>query len=234
MKTSRRRVVAALGSSVLAPLLASPAWAQTGSHADRGFETLGRRWLDRSMRLSPISATTMGDHRFDARLDDVSAAGREAGLRFARATLAAIDAIDGAQLSRANQVDAAMLAHALRAQIWQSDVSQSWAWNPLSYQALAGGALYGLMARAFSPLPRRLEAATARMEQLPILLAQARAELQPARVPASHAETYAAQNLGVKSIVADMIEPHKGLLSARKRARLEAAAARLNAALDEH
>jgi uncharacterized protein (DUF885 family) len=72
------------------------------------------------------------------------------------------------------------------------------------------------------------------MEQLPRLLMQARAELQPARVPAPHAETYAAQNRGLKSIVTDMIEPHKGELDARKRARLEAAIARFNAAVDEH
>jgi uncharacterized protein (DUF885 family) len=186
------------------------------------------------MRLSPISATTTGDHRFDRDIDDVSASGRETARAFAHATLRALDDIDHATLSRANQVDAALLANALRAQIWQTETLQSWAWNPLGYQALAGGALYGLMARAFAPLPRRLEAATARMEKLPELLAQARAELTPSRVPAPHAETYAAQNAGLKSIVTDMIEPHKGVLNARKRARLEAAIARFNAAVDEH
>ncbi len=234
MKSSRRRVLAALASASLAPFTLGTAWAQTTSRADRAFMRLARRWLDRSMALSPISATSIGDHRFDGRIDDVSAIGRAAGLAFARDTLAAIEAIDTGQLSRANQVDAAMLANALSAQIWQSESLQSWAWNPLIYQALAGGALYALMAREFAPLPRRLEAAAMRMEQLPNLLAQARAELQPARVPAPHAETYAAQNRGLKSIVSDMIAPHKGALSTRKQARLAAAMAIFNAAVDEH
>ncbi len=234
MKSSRRRVLAALGFALLVPLTLGPAWALTTSRADRAFTRLGRRWLDRSMALSPISATPIGDHRFDGRIDDVSAIGRAAGLALARDTLAAIEAIDASQLSRANQVDAAMLANALSAQIWQSESLQSWAWNPLIYQALAGGALYALMAREFAPLPRRLEAAARRMERLPNLLAQARAELQPARVPAAHAETYAAQNRGLKSIVSDMIAPHKGALSASKQARLEAAMALFNAAVDEH
>jgi uncharacterized protein (DUF885 family) len=234
MKFTRRRVAAALGSSLLAPLLIDVAEAQPQSRADRAFAALGRRWLDRSMRLSPISATTTGDHRFDSMIDDVSAAGRAAALRFMRETLAALDAIDAGQLSRANQVDAAILGNALRAGIWQIEALQSWAWNPLGYQSLAGGALYGLMAREFAPLPRRLEAATARMEKLPALLAQARAELQPARVPAPHAETYAAQNRGLKSIVTDMIAPHADVLNARKRARLEAAIATFNTAVDEH
>ncbi|MGD9966544.1 MAG: DUF885 domain-containing protein [Hyphomonadaceae bacterium] len=234
MKTSRRRVVLALGSVLLAPLLGADAYAQPASRADRAFEALGRRWLDRSMRLSPVSATTTGDHRFDRNIDDVSARGRNAALRFARDTLRQLEAIDRTQLSRANQVDYALLANALRAQIWQTETWQTWAWNPLGYQALAGGALYGLMAREFAPLPQRLDSAIARMEKLPILLRQTREQLVPSRVPAPHAATYAAQNPGVKSIVSDMIEPHKSVLPASKQRRMERAIAALNAAVDEH
>ncbi len=234
MKTSRRRVVAALGSSMLVPLMGADAFAQSASRADRAFEALSRRWLDRSMRYSPISATTIGDHRYDSRIDDVSAAGRNAALTFTRTTLRQLEAIDVTQLSRANQVDYLILANALRAQIWQTETLQSWAWNPLGYQSLAGGALYGLMAREFAPMPQRLDSAAARLELLPDLLRKTRQELVPARVPTPHAETYAAQNRGLKSIVTDMIEPHKGELDPRKRARLEAAIAAFNAAVDEH
>ncbi len=120
MKTSRRRVVLALGSTMLAPMLGADAFAQTPSRADRSFETLARRYLDQSMRLSPISATTTGDHRFDHQIDDVSAAGRNRGLRFARDTLRSLERIDRPQLSRANQVDAAILENSLSAQIWQT------------------------------------------------------------------------------------------------------------------
>ena len=58
MTTSRRRVLLALGSSLLVPFIGD-AIAQPASRADRAFEALGRRWLDRSMRYSPISATTI-------------------------------------------------------------------------------------------------------------------------------------------------------------------------------
>lgn len=234
MKTTRRRVVVALGSTMLIPLVAGEALAQSPSRADRAFERLGRQWLDRSMRLGPVAATGFGDHRFDDRIDDMSAAGRAASLAFARDTLRTLQGIDRAQLSRANQVDAALLENALRGEIWRSETLQSWAWNPLIYQGLAGGALYGLMSREFAPLPQRLQSAAARMEKLPALLAQARAALDPARVPAPHAQTYAAQNRGVKSIVSGMILPHADQLSGRQRTRLEAAAARLDAAIEEH
>src|SRR5262245_14369532 len=137
MKTSRRRVVLALGSSMLVPLMAGDALAQSHSCADRAFEALGRRWLDQSSRPSPASATPLGDHRFDHRIDDVSAAGRAAGLRFSRDMLRRLDAIDKNQLSRANQVDAAILANSLRGDIWRTETLQSWAWNPLGYQSIA-------------------------------------------------------------------------------------------------
>lgn len=234
MKTSRRRVVLALGSTLLVPLVGADAFAQTPSRADRAFETLGRRWLDRSMRYSPVSATTIGDHRFDRNIDDVSAAGRNAALRFTRDTLRQLEAIDKAQLARANQVDYEILANALRAQIWQTETWQTWAWNPLGYQSLAGGALYGLMAREFAPLPQRLDSAIARMEKIPELLRQTRQQLVPARVPVPHAATYAAQNPGLKTIVSGMIEPHKAALSASKQRRMERAIAAFNTAVDEH
>jgi hypothetical protein len=234
MKTSRRRVVLALGSSMLVPLMGGDALAQAASRADRAFETLGRRWLDRSMRFSPVSATQIGDHRYDDRIDDVSAAGRAAALRFTRDTLRQLERIDRSRLTRANQVDYALLDNALRAEIWRAETLQSWAWNPLGYQAIAGGALYGLMAREFAPLPQRLRSAIARMELIPGLLRKTRQELQPARVPAPHAETYAAQNRGLKSIVTGMIEPHKGELLASDQARMDRAVAAFNAAVDEH
>lgn len=234
MNTSRRRVVLALGSTVLVPLLGADAFAQTPSRADRAFEALGRRWLDRSLRLSPVNATSTGDHRFDRNIDDVSAAGRNAGLRFTRDTLRQLEAIDKSQLSRANQVDYAILENTLRGSIWQTETRQGWAWNPLGYQSIAGGALYSLMAREFAPLPQRMESAIHRLEKIPALLRQTRQELQPSRVPVPHAATYAAQNPGLKSIVTGMIEPNKGVLSASKQRRLERAIEAFNAAVDEH
>lgn len=234
MTPSRRRVVLALGSAALAPLLGAPAFAQEKTAADRAFERLAARWLDRSMRFSPSNATGVGDHRFDNQLDDVSARGRSAGLRFSQQTLEQLGRIERAQLSRANQVDAALLENALRGAIWRTETLQAWAWNPLTYQGVAGNALYNLMAREFAPMSQRLESAARRMELMPRLFQQTRAELQLARVPAPHAETYAAQNPGLKSIASGMIEPHKDQLSASKRARLERAISTFNTAVDEH
>jgi hypothetical protein len=112
-----------------------------------------------------------------------------------------------AKLGRENQVDAAILRNQLQSDIWNAEVLQSGKWDPQVYNGIAGSAIYGLMAREFAPLPERLKSATARMEKLPQIFAQARENLDPARVPKIHAETVAKQNKGILSIVDTFITP---------------------------
>ncbi len=200
--------------------------------ANARFLALSQKTLDAWMRLSPVSATQTGDHRHDDRLDDLSAAGRQQRETTEQALLDELNAIDTARLSRENQVDAAILRNQLQSDLWNARVLQAWAWDPQVYNDLAGSAIYGLMAREFAPLPQRIRAATARMEQIPELFAQARANLDPARVPLIHAQTVARQNKGILSIVDTFITPHLGELPAADAARTRAAIARLKAAVD--
>jgi len=186
------------------------------------------------MKLNPVSATQTGDHRFDAELDDLGETGRKASLDFSKNMLADLEKIDRTKLSRANQVDFGILRNQLRSDIWTSETLQNWAWDPLLYSQIAGGSLYTLMAREFAPVPDRLRAATARMQKLPGLFAQMRANLDPARVPKIHAETIAKQNKGVLSIVDEQIVPQAKELPDADRQKLETAIAGLRKAVDEN
>ena len=214
---------------------AGSAQAQAADAAlDARFADLSARWLDGAMRLSPVTATQTGDHRFDAQLDDLSPEGRAASLQFSRTMLAELEKIDRSKLSRANQVDAAVLRNQLRYDIWNWETMQGWAWDPMYYNQIAGGALYTLMARDFAPMPDRLRSATARMEELPALFAQMRANLDLKRVPQIHATTVKAQNQGVLSLVDELIVPHASELPEADRKHLEAAIATLRKAVAEH
>ncbi|QDH69575.1 DUF885 domain-containing protein [Marilutibacter alkalisoli] len=208
--------------------------ASTTAEADAHFLDLAQRWLDKSLELSPIAATQVGDHRFDSHIDDLSQGGRNRALEFNRKMLAELDAIEIPSLSRENQVDARILRNKLRYDIWTSETLQSWAWDPQVYSQLAGSALYGLMARDFAPMPERLRSATARMQQIPTLFAQMRQNLDSARVPKIHAETVSRQNAGVLSLVDELILPNAGLLQGQERRQLDAAVAVLREAVDEH
>lgn len=213
-------------AATAAPGAADPA-------VDTAFAALSKRWLDEVMRLNPVSATQIGDHRYDAEIDDLSAAGRQRQLDFNRKLLAELDAVDAAKLSRENQVDAAILRNRLESEVWSLQTLQSWAWDPLIYNGLAGDAIYNLMAREFAPMPQRLKSATARMEKIPQIFAQARANLDPARVPKIHAETVSKQNAGVLSLIDTFIVPNAGQLKGAERKRLDAAVAGLRKAVAE-
>lgn len=213
---------------------ASAGSAQAGTAAaDAAFAGLSKRALDTWMQLSPVSATQIGDHRYDSQIDDLSAAGQQKTLAAYKALLAELDKVDVAGLSRENQVDAAILRNQLQSEIWSAEVLKSAQWDPQIYNGLAGSALYGLMAREFAPLPERLVSATARMEKIPQIFAQARENLDPARVPKVHAETVARQNRGILSIVDTFITPHVGELPQAEQQRLQAAIEGLKKAVDE-
>ena len=202
--------------------------------ANAGFDGLSKSWLDELASSSPAYATALGDHRFDAELPDISAAGRAARMAQVKATQTKLAALDRAKLTRDNQVDAAMISESLAFETFQTEKLQNWAWDPLTYSGLTGGALYSLMARAFAPLPERLLNAAARMEKFPALLAETRKQLVAARVPPIHAQTYAAQNGGATSIIDNLILAQAKDLGPEDKARLTKAAETAKTAVAEH
>lgn len=231
-----RRLIA-LMFAVTAPLpagAAAPTATAQSSAPATAFAAIGKHYLDGIATYAPVYATQLGDHRHDGDLDDMSIAGRARRLAYEKVLLADLAQVDRAALSPGDQVDAALLDNALRYAIWDSETLQSWAWNPEDYNETAGSALYALAARDFAPWPVRLRAATARMEKLPGLFVQARANLVPARVPLIHAQTVARQTSGVLDIVDTMLKPHLSELPAADQARFSGAEAGLRAAIATH
>ena len=197
------------------------------------FERLGSRYIGDIARLFPVWATGLGDHRFDNRLDEVGreAMDREAAL--CRAYLERLGRTARSRLSPANQVDAAVLEHHLRAELWHLEEFQEWAWNPMRYVGLAGSAIYNLMARDFAPLRERLGSATRRLEQFPRLMRQIKEVLEVRRVPRVHAETAVRQAPGIAAVLRNMVEPHMDVLGTRDQARLARALDSARAAVND-
>jgi len=224
-----------LGAAMLAlPVSSIPAPVLAAQAETSAFASLSKRYVDGLARLNPSSATSLGDHRFDMQITDMSAAGRAKREAFSKAMLADLQRIDRKALSREEQVDAALLDNALRYDIWDTETLGGWAWDPQVYNDIAGSSLYSLAARDFAPWPQRLNAATARMAALPALLAQARANIVVARVLSIYATTVAKQNSGIVDIAESMLAPHKGELSAADAKRFDAALVKLKAAVAEH
>ena len=215
-------------------ILALVSVAHAQSAADSAFEQIAAAFVNDLPALSAVNATQVGDHRDDAVLDQAGSDGRAAVSKIYEGHLAGLRTIDWQSLSRPNQVDADLLMNEIESQLWQIETLQEWAWNPLVYVQISGNAIYTLMARDFAPLSQRLDSATKRLEQLPRFLAQARASLQPQRVPKIHAETAIKQNPGVNSIIETMVAPHLNSASGEFRFRLQAAIATAKNAIAEH
>jgi uncharacterized protein (DUF885 family) len=184
------------------------------------FERIGEQYVDQFAAFSPIHATSVGDHRFDGELDQISVSAREQRAKWIRSVIRQLEQIDATQLSRSNQVDYALLKHALDAQLWKLTELREWEWNPLIYTGLAGDAIYSLMAREFAPSRERLNNVAQRLEQFPRFLKQVRETLDVERVPPVHARTAAAQNRGVLKTIDNMVRPLTGELSDLERKRL--------------
>jgi uncharacterized protein (DUF885 family) len=90
-----------LAAAVLTSCAASP----PRSSPDSALNALVEEWFDKQLELSPMSATAIGDSRFDDRLDESTSPGfREKSLGIERAYLDRARAIDATQLSAAGRI----------------------------------------------------------------------------------------------------------------------------------
>jgi uncharacterized protein (DUF885 family) len=171
--------------------------------ADQKFEALAKKYIEQLLEMNPETATQLGDHRFDNRLDDYSLAGVERERAFNQKYLKALDAIPVKSLSPVNSVDYRIMRNRLEYNLFQLDELREYEWNPLRYNI--GGAIYALIARDFAPLRERLLNVKERLKAIPMVVAQAKANLKnPPRV---HTETAITQNKGTISLVRDELLP---------------------------
>src|SRR5262245_31913268 len=74
--------------------------------ADAALSTFFKSYLEAELKRRPVMATQLGDHRYDHRMEDVSAAARAERAAEARKTLAALPKqVDYQKLSRSAQID---------------------------------------------------------------------------------------------------------------------------------
>jgi uncharacterized protein (DUF885 family) len=190
---------------IVAGLLGVPSLARAASPADTAFETLARECIENVLRTQPEAATDLGDHRFDDRLTDYSSAARETALTEYRRELAALDKIDVAGLTGPNRIDLHILRNALATEVFQLTEERGFEWNPLYYNPSLANAIYQFTAREFAPADQRLRNARKRLEAMPRVIEQIRANLKnPPRV---HTETAIQQTTGAINLVRSGLDP---------------------------
>jgi uncharacterized protein (DUF885 family) len=229
MKTSFRHSALSVALSGALALPAASAQAAPDPAATHRFEQAVHEFYERYLATHPEEATQLGDHRFDRRSGDPSAAGVAADRRLYRKTLDLLQAMPAASLPPDDAVDRAILENDLRARLYDIEVLRTYTWEATDYSATQG--VYVLLARDFAPLKQRLAAANLRLQAIPRILAAARRNLQhPPRV---FTETAIAQNKGAIGFVRDDLDGFLAQAPAMK-AVLAPARARAVAALKDY
>jgi len=170
---------------------------------DARFEAFAQKYVQELLDRQPETATRLGEHRNDARLNDYSAQGVERDLAAAKSGLAELARIDLKKLSAEDAVDYRILKNRLESQVYELQTLRDWQWNPLDYNV--GRAIYQLIAREFAPPEQRLRSVIGRLNAVPAVVAAAKANLKaPPRV---HTETAIQQNKGTTNLVKEQLEP---------------------------
>ena len=173
---------------------------------DDEFEKIAKDYVEGFLSSHPEYATELGDHRFDGQLTDFSAATRNRQLARAkhfRESLKAFD--DFSQLTGANEVDVRILRDNIDNEIFKLEELKEADWNPLVYNQSLADSLYLLVARDFDSPEKRVPNLRKRMEAIPRVINQAKANLQhPPRV---HTETAIEQTQGAISLVREGLSP---------------------------
>lgn len=169
---------------------------------DKKFEVLAHRYIEELLVMEPETATELGDHRYDSRMNDYSLNGVASERAFVKRYLAALRAIPASRLSRVNNIDYRIFLTHLESERFALDSLREYTWNPLRYNV--GDSIYALLARDFAPLPQRLRSVQARLELVPKVLDAARANLK--NPPHIFTETAIQQNQGTISLIRDDLQ----------------------------
>jgi len=172
---------------------------------DDAFQKIARDYIEQYLQSNPEDATELGDHRFDSQLTDYSPDARAKDLATQKESRDKLNAIDGSQLTGPNNIDFRILKENIDYQIFRAEELKEADWNPLVYMQSIANSLYLLVARDFAPAEKRIPNLRQRMEGIPHVITQAKANLQhPPRV---HTETAIEQTQGAINLVREGLSP---------------------------
>jgi len=172
---------------------------------DDAFQKVAHDYVEQYLQANPEQATELGDHRFDGELTDYSADARAKDFATQKEFRDKLNAIDPTQLTGANNIDFRILKENIDYQIFRGEELKEPDWNPLVYMQSLANSLYLLVARDFSPAEKRIPSLRQRMEKIPVVVAQAKANLQ--HPPRIHTETAIEQTQGAINLVRKELAP---------------------------
>lgn len=178
----------ACGGSTAAPVVPPPPEAPPPSRsavAER-FDASRDAFYDRYLELSPTVAVTLGYHKYDGALPDVSARGLTAQAAWLKEQQAAFEAVPAADLEPDQAIELAVILTQIRGDRFDLEVARWPKTNPMSYVDRL--ALTDYITRDYAPLGERARAVIALSGAVKAYLEAAQANL-PEAMPRTWVET---------------------------------------------
>ena len=184
---------------ILFALILTPLAALATPEDDR-FQKLAKDYIEGLLQANPEYATSLGDHRFDDKLTDYSDEAVAKELARAKNFRQQLEQFsDQTKLTGPNRVDVRLLKDNIDNEIFGIEELKEREWNPLLYNETLANSLYLLVARDFAPPEKRAASIKARMEKIPAVIAQAKANLK--NPPQVYTETAIDQTQGAISLI---------------------------------
>jgi uncharacterized protein (DUF885 family) len=177
-----RLAIAFVALTCIAGCSQPPSTATPPAATGPDFNALTDEFTRGVLALSPVSATQVGYHEhngmsLDERLDDFSAAGIDAQRRFYADIQKRLAGLSASSLDREQQADLQVLLNNVGLSLLELDTIQNYRHNPTVYVELTGNALYTPYVLNYASLDARFGHIIKRLEKVPALVAQAKANL---------------------------------------------------------
>lgn len=139
------------------------------------FERLAGRFISESERRDPLFADTVGIHLYDDGLQDYSARGHAARIRWLTAWRVRLE--NAASRSPGDDADAHALLDAIDLELFENATVRPVQTDPTLYTGVIGQAMYTLVGRRYATLDERFGHAASRLRFIPALVTAAEANL---------------------------------------------------------
>jgi len=141
------------------------------------------KFIDRFMEEDPVTATQLGNHRFDDRLADYSKAALERQVREIRDALTEFESFGTATFDVDARIDHQLMIQVAKSALRGFEKFKDHLRNPSKYSEECMGGVFLLLIKEFGPLEERLEKALGRLRAIPEVLARGRENIRPEEVP---------------------------------------------------
>ncbi|MEO6810630.1 MAG: DUF885 domain-containing protein [Isosphaeraceae bacterium] len=142
---------------------------------DAKLNNVFKAYLEKVFQAEPLTATRLGDHRFDDQLDDLSAEARAANVERDRKALSSLpEQVDYARLSRDGQIDFEIFRQHLERSIWLAENFKPFEDDPRIYGDYLTDSVYLPLSQSTQPRALVLKNLAQRMEKIPGVVKVAR------------------------------------------------------------